>query len=166
MSPVALALATALLTSQAQSEPNDPCLFGIWEVVEWSDLDSEGNPMQPDRSGAKGRFIYTPGGLLSVQVMLDPNSAPIEGRQDVDGLADAARSTVEYFGQYQADAENGSLTHHIVGSGIPNRRGTDAVRSYAMKDGKLLIFWNEPDGRRFSRTLELLERLGDIPCEL
>lgn len=170
MGAPAIVLAAALLASQtaplqAQSSPNDPCLFGVWEVVEWSDSDSAGNPVQPDSSGAMGRFTYTPGGLLSVQVMLVPEIAPVKGRQDVEGLAEAARNMIEYFGHYEADAENGSLTHHIVGSGIPNRRGKDAVRSYAMDNGTLRIFWNEPDGRRFNRTLKLLERLGSASCE-
>lgn len=102
---------------------------------------------------------------MSVQVMLDPEIEHVKNREDTIGLAEVARNMIEYFGHYEADAETGSLTHHIVGSGIPNRRGNKAERSYVAEDGKLQIFWNEPDGRRFNRTLTLLERLGSTPCK-
>ncbi|MEE4153685.1 MAG: lipocalin-like domain-containing protein [Erythrobacter sp.] len=151
----------------AQSAPiaTDPCLFGVWEVVRWTDLDREGKPVSPDRTGAQGRFVYTPGGNMSVQVMLHPDAAPIKGRQDVEGLAKAARDSIEYFGSYEADPETGALTHRIVGSGLPNRRGSAANRHYSIENGVLQIYWSEADGRRFHRSLRLMERLGDAACE-
>lgn len=109
-------LAAAVMASPAEplhGQPKliDPCLFGVWEVAQWSDRDSNGNPMQPDRNGARGRFIYTPGGLMSVQVMLDPEIEHVKNREDTIGLAEVARNMIEYFGHYEADAETGSLTH-------------------------------------------------------
>ncbi len=108
-------------------------LVGAWRLA-W--LDQPG----PDGSitritDAKGSLIYTPDGVVSVQVMFaqgqaPPSNAPVQYAQDGYEAS---------FGRYVVNPAASTVTHHYEGSLVRSLLGQDLPRLYEFSEGRLII---------------------------
>src|SRR2546423_1461477 len=115
-------------------------LAGAWRLA-WLD------EPRPDGkitriTDAKGSLIYTPDGVVSVQVMFAkaetaPSSAPVQYAQ---GGYEAS------FGRYVVDEAARTVTHRYEGSLVRALLGQDFPRLFQLSDGRLIISSTRPHG--------------------
>jgi hypothetical protein len=120
----------------------DAGLVGTWRFVSMEARSPEGQVIYPYGENIFGRLIYTADGFMSVLLMnLD---RPRFGSDDpMAGTAEeieaAFRGFDAYCGTYTIDEERATVTHHIQASKFPNWIGTDQVRSFESRDGRLVL---------------------------
>lgn len=125
----------------------DPSQFvGTWELISlegwteengWAPLDTWANPV--------GRIIYDPDGNMSAQLTADPRPRLPESAEVVDGF-------VSYFGHYEVNLTEGTVSHHRLGHLDPGLVGTTVKRFFEF-EGDLLRLVPAP-----SRTTRLTWR--------
>jgi hypothetical protein len=132
---VALAVLVSLSSSPDASEAKHR-FVGTWalEVVEVRDDVGKWAPSSR-RFGNQpvGFIMYDSAGNMAGQVMRrDRPRFASERLLEVtpDEAKTALLGYVAYFGSYDVDEEEGSVTHHRRGDIVPNRVGVDAKRFY------------------------------------
>lgn len=123
----------------------DPSQFvGTWELISlegwteengWAPLDTWANPV--------GRIIYDPDGNMSAQLTADP--PPPDGTEVIGGFA-------SYFGHYEVNLTEGTVSHHRLGHLDPDMVGTTVKRFFEF-EGDFLRLTPAPE-----RTLRLTWR--------
>jgi hypothetical protein len=83
-----------------------------------------------------GRLRYDEKGYMSVQ-MMKLNRQPVEDWDSSEELKKAFEGYNAYYGTYDVDHEEGSVTHHLEGSLIPNWTNIDLKRFFKFYDNKL-----------------------------
>ena len=83
-----------------------------------------------------GRLRYDDKGYMSVQLM-DSNRQPLEDWESSEELKKAFEGYNAYYGTYDVDHEEGSVTHHLEGSLFPNWTNIDLKRFFKFYDNKL-----------------------------
>ncbi len=83
-----------------------------------------------------GRLRYDDKGYMSVQLM-DSNRQPLEDWESSEELKKAFEGYNAYYGTYDVDNEEGSVTHHLEGSLFPNWTNIDLKRFFKFYDNKL-----------------------------
>ena len=83
-----------------------------------------------------GRLRYDDKGYMSVQLM-DSNRQPLEDWESSEELKKAFEGYNAYYGTYDVDHEEGSVTHHLKGSLFPNWTNIDLKRLFKLFDNRL-----------------------------
>ncbi|MHA1242407.1 MAG: lipocalin-like domain-containing protein [Promethearchaeota archaeon] len=83
-----------------------------------------------------GRLRYDDKGYMSVQLM-DSNRQPLEDWESSEELKKAFEGYNAYYGTYDVDHEEGSVTHHLEGSLFPNWTNIDLKRLFKLFDNRL-----------------------------
>jgi hypothetical protein len=107
---------------------------GEWTLVEMSLRDGDEAIEYPNGRDAKGRLIYTEGGLITAQIgnpdrkrCVDPDYRnPTESE-----LSELYPQYISYFGRYEVIEERGVVVHDIEMSLFPNWIGTKVKRYYS-----------------------------------
>jgi hypothetical protein len=102
-------------------------IVGAWHLARLHAVGPDGT-MQTI-ADAKGSLIYTPTGVVSVQVMY---ATPISNEYTREGYEGS-------FGRYVIDEATKTVTHHYEGSFVRSLIGHDLPRRYEFVDGRLII---------------------------
>ncbi len=125
-------------------------LVGTWSAKAAETTDPAGRTIASDP--ATGLIVYTPEGRMAVQIMVLPRpvvpSAP-EGPGQVDAWDSAqVRKVIEtydaYFGTYDVDEVNHTVTHHVQGELRPNLDGSTFRRHYQVNGDRLTLSSTDP----------------------
>ena len=118
-------------------------IAGTWRLVEFADYDSASH-IWVDRYGKnpKGYFIYTPGGVLSINVSHEHplKISEEEGKNYQVNVNDFfTKNAFGYFGTYTYYPDKGQLIHHVKGGTIPGYIDTDQPRQIQVKGDTAII---------------------------
>ncbi|HAK59112.1 MAG TPA: hypothetical protein DCO77_01845 [Nitrospiraceae bacterium] len=115
---------------------------GIWRLVSSEFKQSDGEIAYPFGNDTVGMLIYDESGHMSVQFMRSErpafvsndlrNGTPEEIQAAFDGY-------VAYFGTYEVNEEDGTVTHRIRGSLFPNWVGQNQKRFFAFSGNRLTL---------------------------
>ena len=139
---------------------------GNWALVRVERYDAAGELMpQPDPPafGAgepTGFLMYDQDGQMGV-VIQQGDREPYAGEQRTPEEALAAmRGYLSYFGPYTVNAEEGFVTHHLLGNLNPNGAGTDNKRFYEFSGNQLAL--KPPAGASGVQLRIVWERASDL----
>lgn len=96
-------------------------LIGTWELVDWRSVDGSGEVTFPWGEDPRGQIIYS-AERMSAQLMRLPDSG-----EGPEGFRD-----LSYWGTYDLDEENGTVTHHVLGSSSESWVGSDQLRGFRL----------------------------------
>ncbi len=89
-----------------------------------------------------GMLMYDANGHMSAQIMhLDrPTFASDDQlKGNPEEIKSAFEGFVAYFGTYEVNKEEGTVTHHVEGSSFPNWVGTDQRRFFEFYGNQLTV---------------------------
>lgn len=134
-------------------------LLGVWQIVNVESSVRPNGEFSTEWMGKapKGTIIYDESGMMSVQLMRDPRSATKSS--DLVQATDAEKASLfnsyyAYFGRYEVDEKNHTVTHHIQGSLQPGEVGVDYKRTYEIVGDSLTLTTEtflEEGEKRFNR---------------
>jgi hypothetical protein len=150
-----LALITLLCTaagcvSNHQADRAAYSLVGTWSAQAEETVDTAGRTVSSNP--ATGLLVYTPEGRVAVQIVVLPRPvvpAVPEGPGSVNEWdAGQVRNVIEtydaYFGTYEADLVNHTVTHHVQGELRPNLDGAAFSRRYQIDGDRLTLRSTDP----------------------
>lgn len=150
-----LALMTLLCTaagcvSNHQADRAAYSLVGTWSAQAEETIDSAGRTIASNP--ATGVLVYTAEGRMAVQIVVLPRPvvpAVPEGPGNVNAWdAGQVRKVIEtydaYFGTYEADEVNHTVTHHVQGELRPNLDGAAFRRRYQINGDRLTLSSTDP----------------------
>ena len=136
-------------------------IAGIWTLAEHYDYNADGSIRDSMGPNARGLFVYSPDGRMSLHIVPTEPRKPVTRDSDDKALAEAYTPYIGYFGTYSVDYTAMTITHHIEGAKLPNREGTSAVRPFYFAQGDLVLDFTSTSGMRFYRRLKRLEYLSN-----
>jgi hypothetical protein len=149
-----LPLAAAFVERPA---PEAHALIGTWRLVEFADLDKDGNWQHRFGEHPRGYFVYDTTGHVHIQIMKVPTLLPFPEANAVDGRPPSAEHALvayaayfAYFGTYTVDAKKQVVTHHVEGSLAPDFTDSDQPRPFKLEGNRLEI----GNGKTWRRVLE------------
>ena len=149
---VSIAVVVLFVMSGVSSSADKDEFVGTWtlEASEARAADGSWKPVAgPMGRQPIGRIMYDSAGNMSVQAMgSDRTRLPSGGLDEAtaEQLASTLRSYIAYFGKYEVNEEEGTVTHHRESSLLPNQAGTAVERSYVL-EGDTLMLMPSPDSR-------------------
>lgn len=105
-------------------------LVGTWNMVDWHNVDQDGNKFYPLGSDATGYISYSDDGHVFVHIMAAERQLyvvndPFGGTPEED--AAAIKSQISYAGPYTY--RDDEVIHHVTHSSCPNWVGTEQRRN-------------------------------------
>lgn len=151
------AMTLALLISAASglSQPPDTAaevtrlLIGNWKLVKYETFDRNGT-VRPGRYDV-GRVAYEASGEMTAHLMRSDRAKDAPTTEAAQ--AAAYQSYIGYFGPFTVDAQEGTVTHHVIGSSLPNWPGTNQVRHYKFSEDGNQLTLSVKSGERVTQTL-------------
>lgn len=144
-------LFSALLFTQSNAASVKDEFIGTWLLVHSQVLNESGDWEVPENAvGMIGSISYSANGYMSFQSSRrDSLEIPDERIDDmrIEGLRALLSSYSAYYGTYEIDEENGTVTHNIIASSSPSAAGTSTVRTYSFSGSQLTLL--NGDNRRF-----------------
>lgn len=119
--------------------------WGAWRLISQVSIAADGMQKPPRGPNPHGIIMYDQSGWMSVflaRAALDPAAR-------IGDFSTALHETLAYYGRYEVDTENGTVTHHLSGCTYPGWIGTDQVRAYTF------------DGDRLTLTAKTTDERGD-----
>ena len=115
---------------------------GVWKLVSSEFERADGVKTYPYGDGAIGMLIYDEHGYMSVHIMRPDR--PIFSSGDIrngsqDEIKFAFDGYLVYFGKFDFNEKEGSVTHHIQGSHFPNWVGQDQKRFFEFSGNRLTL---------------------------
>ena len=124
----------------ASAEAVRQMFVGNYELVTYELFRADGEVVSMDYVG---RILYDAAGNMSAIGM--PNALPELDRASSDGRV---RRGFAYFGKFEIDTEEGSVTHHLIGSPMAARSvGEGWVRYYEFDGDMLTLSIKNDEGR-------------------
>ena len=115
---------------------------GTWKLGSSEFRRSDGNAIYPYGKDAVGLIIYGADELMSVRLMRSDRPAFASGdilKGTVEEIKAAFEGYLAYFGTYDVNEQDGTVTHHIQGSSFPNWVGQDQKRYFKFSDNRLTL---------------------------
>ena len=136
---------------------NPQNFVGTWKLVEQKHIYKDGTVWYPMGEKAIGQLIYSADGYMS-GILCRPDrprfvSQELYGGLDSELLA-AATGFVSYAGRYRIDGNK--VIHTVEISFFPNWIGTDQVRYFELKEGKLTLATREFEAQGKAQKAYLL----------
>ena len=130
-------------TANSQTAKPEKGIVGVWRLMEFVDLDSTTNTWI-HRYGKNPRsyFIYTPGGILSINVSSDtPLKITEEGAKNytINFHDFFSNHSFGYFGTYTYEPTKGQVIHHVKGGTLPWYTDTEQPRQIQLKGDTAII---------------------------
>lgn len=133
----------ALIVSTAQTTKPSKGIVGTWKLVEFADFDSVSNTwVHRYGKNPKGYFIYTAGGILSINVSNENflNLTEEEAKKyNVNFYEFFSTKAFAYFGTYTFEPDKGRVIHHVKGGSIPWYTDTEQPRQIQLKGDTAII---------------------------
>ena len=122
---------------------------GAWRLVSIEDRQPDGEITYPYGKDAVGLLVYDASTRMSVQIMR--RDRPALSTSDWQQIpADEIKATVEgftaFFGSYEIDEAENSITHHVEGHLLPDSVGKRLKRAFEFSDDRLIL--KPTDNRR------------------
>jgi len=144
-------LLSALIFTQSNAASDKDEFIGTWLLVHSQVLNESGNwEVQESSVGMIGSISYSANGYMSFQSSRRDRSEIPDGSIDdmpVEGLRALLSSYSAYYGTYEIDEENRTVTHNIIASSFPSGAGTSTVRTYSFSGSQLTL--HNGENRRF-----------------
>jgi len=116
--------------------------IGTWKLVSSEFRHSDGQLTYPFGRDAVGIIMYDANGHMSVHIMRPDRPAFASGDQ-LEGtpveIKSAFEGFVAYYGVYEVNQEEGTVTHHVKGSLFPNWVGSAQRRFFEFSGNRLTI---------------------------
>ena len=116
--------------------------LGTWKLVSYEFLGPGGEASYPFGREVQGILHYDSNRNMAAQLMREGRGSFASGDQ-FGGTAEEIKEAFEghfaYFGRYEINQSEGTVTHHIEGSSLPNWVGIDQVRSYEFSENRLIL---------------------------
>ncbi len=138
--------------------------IGTWKLVSSEIRTSDGQLISPLGRNATGTLMYDTNGRMSAQIMRPGRPIFTSGDQ-LSGTSEEIKTALEgfiaYFGTYEVNEKECTITHRVEGSLFPNWIGTDQRRFFQFSGGRLTITTPPmPVGGRQSTVLLIWERVS------
>jgi Lipocalin-like domain len=115
-------------------------LAGVWRLVAWRRIASDGTVSHPLGDDAQGMLVYTPNGRMAVQLTA-AGRAPLKTDDplggDVNERAEAYSTCLAYVGRYEV--RDDTVVHTIDASLYPNWSGAEQSRPFTFEDDELVL---------------------------
>lgn len=122
---------------------NSKGIAGVWELVEFADLDSVSNTwVHRYGKSPRGYFTYTKNGILNLNISSDnpPKISEDTSKHHNMNLLDFIdHVALGYFGTYTVDEKNSTVIHHVKGGSILWYNDTDQPRRFHLEGDTLTI---------------------------
>jgi hypothetical protein len=132
-----------LIASNAQTTKPAKGIAGVWRLVDFADFDSVSNTwVHRYGKNPKGYFIYTAGGILSINIS---NENPLKvseeaGKKYSVNIYDYINTnSFGYFGTYTLEPDKRRVIHHVKGGTIPWYTDTEQPRQIQLKGDTAII---------------------------
>jgi len=116
--------------------------IGTWKLLSLEFQRSDGQLTYPMGRDVVGIVMYDANGHMSVQIMRPDRPAFASGDQ-LDGtpmeIKSAFEGFVAYYGIYEVNQEEGTVTHHLEGSLFPNWVGSAQRRFFEFSGNRLTL---------------------------
>ena len=112
-------------------------LVGRWKLMSLEAVRPNGEVVREWGPNPTGYLSYDASGFVSVQFMRDPRAAKQSRELTPDERGEAFESYYAYYGRFEVDDKEGSVTHHIQGSLRPYEVGTDLKRFFKLSGNRL-----------------------------
>lgn len=127
-------------TASTDAEGTSARLVGAWRLVSYEARQDDGTVDHPMGRDVAGLLVYTPDGHVSMQVMRPGRPRFASG--DIGGgspreLEAAASGYFAYAGTFEVDEAEGTVTHRVELSLVPNWVGAEQKRFVRMRDDEL-----------------------------
>lgn len=133
----------ALIVSNAQTTKPAKGIVGTWKLVDFADFDSASNTwIYRYGKNPKGYFIYTAGGILSINVSNENflNLTEEEAKKyNVNFYEFFSTKAFAYFGTFTFEPDKGRVIHHVKGGSIPWYTDTEQPRQIQLKGDTAII---------------------------
>lgn len=137
----ALAGILVLLVTGAQSPSQGDGiarqLVGRWKLVSLDAVRPSGEVIREWGQNPTGYLNYDATGFVSVQFMRDSRRATQTRELTPDERREAFESYYAYYGKFDVDEQEGSVTHHVQGSLRPYEVGADLKRFFKLSGDRL-----------------------------
>ncbi len=134
-----------IIYSTANSQTAKPAkgIVGVWRLVEFVDLDSTTNTwVHRYGKNPRGYFIYSPGGILSINVSSDTPLKITEEeakKYNINFHDFFSSHSFGYFGTYTYEPAKGKVIHHVKGGTLPFYTNTEQPRQIQLKGDTAII---------------------------
>jgi hypothetical protein len=123
----------------SRTVPGNP-LVGTWSMLEWYNVDTDGQKHYPLGRNATGYISYSSDGFVFVHLMaadrqLYVENDPFGGSATEDSMA--MKSQITYAGPYAYTKDQ--VTHHVTHASCPNWVGTDQIRDITFDGDRLIL---------------------------
>ena len=140
---------------------------GSWALARVERYDERGELMPPPEPPAFGAgepigfIMYDLDGHMGVVIQQDGRQPGLGEQRTPEDALSAIGSYTSYFGPYTVNAEEGHVTHHLLGSLSPNGAGADNMRFYEFSEDQLIL--QPPPGASGVQLRIVWERAADLP---
>ena len=113
---------------------------GAWKLVRTEFRRSDGQVIYPYGRDVQGIIIYDHSGYMSVHIVQKDRPAFASKdaqRGTLDEIAAAFKGYLGYYGTFDVNEEEMSVTHHIISAWFPNWAGGDQKRFYEFSQDPL-----------------------------
>ena len=153
----AIALLAVSTSALAQPGSADP-LLGCWGLRSCVRTLRDGHAQYPfgrepvgrieyDKAGGMFALLMRPGRRTTVLPGMELDQAP------PDELRKIVTGFVSYFGTFDVDHANHSVTHHVEASLVPSWVGTSLKRNFHFDGSSLVLTRVSPDGTSSDRLI-------------
>ena len=116
--------------------------IGTWKLVSFALQRSNGAVTYPFGKDAVGMLMYDAAGYMSVQLVRTDRPTFASGHRSKATPAElkaAFKGLITYFGTYEIDEQEKTITHQLESSSFPNWVGTCQTRSFQFFDDRLTL---------------------------
>jgi hypothetical protein len=116
--------------------------IGTWKLVSFDMQHPDGQRTYPMGKGAVGIIMYDASGNMSVQIMR-PDRPDFASDEQLRGTQAEIKSAFEgyiaYYGVYQVNQKDNTVTHHVKGCLFPNWVGRAQKRFFEFSGNRLIL---------------------------
>ena len=115
---------------------------GTWQLLESYSERPDGRAPFPLGAKVIGRINYDSAGNMAAQLMGEDRK-PFTSRDPREvgdaEYRDAFQTYTAYFGTFEINADESTVTHHVLGATVPNWPGNDQLRYYELSGDRLIL---------------------------
>lgn len=114
---------------------------GTWKLVSIEEPRPNGETATSTGRYPAGLLIYDGTGHMSLQIVFRerPNFSSGGRQGTLEEVKAAFEGYVAYFGTYEVEGKDGTVTHRVEGSLVPNNLGTVVKRSFEFSGEQLIL---------------------------
>jgi hypothetical protein len=114
-------------------------VIGTWKLIAIEATRPNGEVIRDWGQNPTGLIVYDSGGRMAVQFMRDPRPTSASNPLTIEEKNTAFEGYYAYFGTYEFNEKDGTVTHHIQGSMRPYEVATDYKRFYKLEGNRLTL---------------------------